>query len=364
MITKFRGKLGLFTAAAFALALAPRGLGARTGSALAAGPGTPSAPADRVIERTHEAMGTIVTIKAWAEDEDATVRAFAEAFAEFDRIDRLMTTWIDDSDVSKINAAAGSGKAIKVSAEVIQVLEAAREASRLTGGAFDVTVGGFFGVWKFDQDRDDTIPDDATVAARLKLVGWKDLVVDKKKSSARLKRKGQRITLGGIAKGYAVDRAVSLLRKRGLVDFVVQAGGDMFVAGQRGDRKWRVGIRDPRGAHDDFFALAEVKDMTFSTSGDYERFVIKDGKRYHHILDPRTGRPATACRSVTVMAGSAMLAEGLTKGIFILGPEKGFAIIDQIPGAGAVVVDAKNKVHVSSRLEKQVVIRHDPTDGL
>jgi len=117
------------------------------------------------------------------------------------------------------------------------------------------------------------------------------VIVDPKARTVRLRKQGQKITLGGIAKGYAVDRAVAILREGGLVDFIVQGGGDMFAAGQRGGRKWRVGIRDPRGPRDDYFAFADVQDMTFSTSGDYERYVVKDGKRYHHILDPATGYP-------------------------------------------------------------------------
>jgi thiamine biosynthesis lipoprotein len=326
----------------------------------AAGGRAPEPPRDHVISRTHEAMGTVIALQAWAEDDEATVAAFAE----FDRVDRLMTTWIEDSDVSRINAAAGSGKGVPVSDEVILVLLEARKASQLTGGAFDITVGSFSGVWKFDEDKDGTIPDDATVQARRKLVSWKDVVIDQKKKTVRLKKKGQKITLGGIAKGYAVDRAVAILRARGLVDFVVQAGGDMYVSGRRGDRKWRVGIRDPRGGRDDFFAMAEIENMTFSTSGDYERFVIKDGKRYHHILDPRTGYPASGVRSVTVMAKNALYAEGLTKGIFIMGPEKGMKLVEKLPDVEAVIVDANNQVLVSSGLKEPLKIVHPPTDGV
>jgi FAD:protein FMN transferase len=320
-------------------------------------------PHDHLVERTHDAMGTIIVLKAWGEDEETIVKAFADAFAEFDRIDALMTTWTPDSEVSRINAAAGARQGVVVSDELIGVLEAALQASRQTGGAFDITVGAFSGVWKFDEDKDGSLPDDKLVQERRKLVGWRDVVIDKKAKRVRLRRKGQRITLGGIAKGYAVDRVSALLRKRGLIDFVVQAGGDMYVSGQRGDRKWRVGIRDPRGPRTDFFAMAEISDATFSTSGDYERFVIKDGKRYHHILDPRTGYPAPSCRSVTVMAKSAVLAEGLTKGIFILGPDAGMKLVEKLSDVEAVIVDAENQVHVSSGLKDKLKIVHPPTPG-
>jgi thiamine biosynthesis lipoprotein len=336
------------------------------GTARAEPPGPPAStpPADHIIERTHETMGTVIVLKAWAEDEPSTIAAFGEAFKEFDRIDMLMTTWREDSDVSRVNAAAGNGKPIPVAPEVIEVLSSALAASRLTGGAFDVTVGAFQGVWKFDEDKDGSLPEAKLVARTRRLVGWRDVVVDRKRHTVRLRRKGQRITLGGIAKGYAVDRAAKLLRQRGLADFVVQAGGDMFVSGKRGERRWRVGIRDPRGGRSDFFALAEVEDATFSTSGDYERFVVQDGVRHHHILDPRTGRPARRCRSVTVMARDAMTAEGLTKGIFVLGPEAGMKLVEKLPDVEAVIVDADNRVTVSSGLAARLKIVHPPTGGI
>jgi thiamine biosynthesis lipoprotein len=318
---------------------------------------------DHRVSRAREAMGTIISLSAWGEDDEQIVRAFEEVFAEFKRIDALMTTWTDDSEVSKINAAAGDGKGVPVSKELIDLLLAARRFSELSDGAFDVTIGSFAGVWKFDEDVDGSIPEDALVEERRKLVAYRDLVIDRGRRTARLKRAGQKITLGGIAKGYAVDRGVAILHARGLVDFIVQAGGDMYVAGQRGDRKWRVGIRDPRGARDDFFAMAEVADMTFSTSGDYERFVLKDGKRYHHIIDPRTGRPATASRSVTVMARDALTADGLSKSLFILGPEKGMALLKKLPGVEAVWVDAENKVHTTPGLADRVKILKRPTPG-
>ena len=308
-------------------------------------------------------MGTIITLTAWAVDDATGVRAFDEAFAEFDRIERLMTTWTEESEVSRINAAAGSGRPVKVSEEMLLVLERAAEVSRITGGAFDITVGAFSGVWKFDEDRDDTIPEARLVEERRGLVNWQDVVIDPKSRTAMLRRKGQRITLGGIAKGYAVDRAVAILRKAGVVDFMVQAGGDLYVSGQRGDRKWRVGIRDPRGPREEFFAFSEVKDMAFSTSGDYERYVIKDGKRYHHILDPSTGYPAVRTRSVTVMAKDALTADQLSTGLFVLGPEKGMELVRRRPEVEAVFVGTDNAVTLSSGLQGRLMTVHPPTDA-
>jgi thiamine biosynthesis lipoprotein len=319
---------------------------------------------DHLITRAHQAMGTVITLTAWAEDDAKVVAAFDLAFAEFDRIDHLMTTWTDDSEISKINAAAGTGKPVPVSDEVMLVLERAAEGSKISDGAFDITVGSFHGLWKFDEDNDGTIPDPKEVEARRKLVDWHDVILDPKAKTAMLRRKGQQITLGGIAKGYSVDKAVAILAKAGLVDFIVQAGGDMYVSGRHGDRKWKVGIRDPRGPREQFFAFAEIEDATFSTSGDYERYVIKDGKRYHHIIDPSTGYPAMLTRSVTVMAKDAFTADELSKGFFILGPEKGLALAEKL-GVDVVFVGADNKVTVSKGLKDKLTIKPEgPTDGL
>jgi thiamine biosynthesis lipoprotein len=319
---------------------------------------------DHVVDRWHKTMGTVVHITVWGDDDEKIVAAIDDAFDEFDRLDKLMTIWTADSEISRVNAAAGTKQAVPLSDEIFFVLQKSIEASKMSGGAFDVTVGAFFGVWKFDEDKDGTIPTKERIEEKRKLVGWKDIILDTKKKTARLKRKGQAITLGGIAKGYAVDRAVKILRDHGLVDFIVQGGGDMYVSGRRGDRKWRVGIRDPRGAKDVFFAVAEIEDMTFSTSGDYERYVIRDGVRYHHILDPKTGTPAMLCRSVTVMAKDGITAEGVSKAVFVLGPEKGMALVEKMKDVEVVIVDAKNQVHVSKGLDGKLKILTPPTDGI
>jgi FAD:protein FMN transferase len=173
-----------------------------------------------------------------------------------------------------------------------------------------------------------------------------------------------RIGLGGIAKGYAVDKAVRVLLDGGLTSFYVQAGGDLYTRGTKPDgTPWQAGIRDPRGAEGDYFALMSVTDHAFSTAGDYERSYLVDGKRYHHIIDPRTGYPATASRSVTIWAPTALLADEIDDAVFILGPEKGLALVDSIDGVGAVIVDAHDKVWTSKRLEGLVRPVHLPRDG-
>ncbi len=317
-----------------------------------------------VVHRSYKAVGTQITITAYTTDKAGALAVMEEAFKEFDRLEKLLTIWLPQSDVSKLNKGAG-GPAIRVAPEVISVLQKAISLSQLTEGKFDVTFGALSGLWRFDhQNQDNKIPPEAEIKARLPFVGYENIEVDAERQTARLNKKGVSVHLGGIGKGYAVDRAVALIRERGFKNFMVQAGGDLYVAGRKGDRAWRVGIRDPRGGRSTFFAAAEVTDATFSTSGDYERYFIKDGKRYHHIIDPDLGRPSKPCRSVTVMAPDAMTPDALSTGIFILGAEKGLEIAEKTPGVGVVIVDRKNQVHVSSRLRDRLKRFKAPTDGI
>jgi thiamine biosynthesis lipoprotein len=246
---------------------------------------------------------------------------------------------------------------------VREVLRVSQEVSEWTDGKFDVTFAALSGLWKFDQDIDGRVPDRAEIAARLPLIDYRALTIDDRAGTASLARAGMKVNLGGIGKGYAVDRAVAILRDARLSDFMIQFGGDLFVAGRRGDRPWRVGIQDPRGAPNTLFAAIELTDVAFSTSGDYERFFIRDGRRYHHILDPDTGEPASRSRSVTIMARTATGADGLAKGVFILGGEQGLALIERVPDVEGVIVTADNQVLVSSGLEKRLALLKPPTDG-
>jgi thiamine biosynthesis lipoprotein len=314
-------------------------------------------------------MGTRCTIQAYHHDQALFERAVRAAMAEIERLDRLMSTWVASSDVSRINAAAGNGEWIAVSSETFEVLDKSLWIARESQGAFDITVGAFKGLWKFDQDNDGSLPARADVLARQKLVDYRDLLLDPQQASARLRRKGQSLTLGGIAKGLIVDRAVAALRAAGLKDFLMQAGGDLYAAGRHGERDWRVGIQDPRAAHgeerssDSSFALLSLADSAFNTSGDYERFILKDGKRHHHILDPRSGFPVPHTRSVTVLAPTSFLADTLDTAVFVLGVEQGLKLIAKVPGAEAVIVDAQNKVHVSPGLGGRLRLLRAPSDG-
>jgi len=315
-----------------------------------------------LVERSRVSMGTALNVSAWTSDEAAAVAAFERVFNEFDRLDALMSVWKEGSDILRINAAAGKSP-VAVSPEVREVLAQSKEMSEWTSGKFDVTFAALSGLWKFDQDMDGYVPDRSRIAPRLPLIDYKDIHIDDRAGTAFLARPGMQVNLGGIGKGYAIDRAVTILRGAGLSDFMVQSGGDMFVAGKRGDRPWRVGIQDPRGPANTLFAAIEATDAAFSTSGDYERFFMRDGQRYHHIIDPDTGEPARLCRSVTIMAKNATITDGLAKGVFILGAEKGMALIERLPDVEAVVVTAKNEVKVSSGLKDRLAILRQPTDA-
>ncbi|MBL8625847.1 MAG: FAD:protein FMN transferase [Myxococcales bacterium] len=324
----------------------------------------PTAGPERKLVHTDQAMGTVVQVTIWTDDEPGAAQAAQAVFAEFRRLDAMMTTWTPDSEISKINAAAGSGKAVPVSDEAYAVIARALEVSKASQGVFDITVGAYGGLWKFDEDMDGTLPDPAEVLKRKKLVNWKDVVLDKRRHTVRLKRAGMKITLGGIAKGYAVDRAAALLDKAGFASFIVQAGGDMYVSGDKNGTPWVVGIRDPRGPRDQSFAVAPIKDHSFSTSGDYERGFVKDGVRYHHILDPRTAQPARASRSVTIMAKDAFTADAWSKVLFILGAKQAMALVEKLPDFDAVFVDADNHVIMSSGLKDRIKVIAEPTPGV
>ena len=306
-------------------------------------------------------MGSVLRLEAWTADESAALSAFEEVFETFTRLDALMSVWHDDSDISRLNAAAGD-HAVPVSKDVLEVLRTSQQISEWTGGKFDVTFAALSDLWRFDQNQDNRIPDPEEVRRRLPLINYRALVLDERAGTAFLQRKGMRVNLGGIGKGYAVDRAVEILRRRGFKDFLVQSGGDMYVAGNRGDRPWRLGIQDPRGPADTSFATMDVSDSTFSTSGDYERSFVKDGRRYHHILDPATGEPSRGTRSVTIMAASAVLADGLDTGVFVMGPAAGMALLERLHVNGVIVSD-KNDVLMTAGLKDRLVLLTPPTDA-
>jgi thiamine biosynthesis lipoprotein len=315
-----------------------------------------------LVQRARVAMGSELRVSIWAANEAAASAGVDAVFAEFERLESLMSVWRDGSDVTRLNAAAGS-HAVPVSHDTIAVLEDARQISEWTNGRFDVTFGVLSDLWRFDHDQDNHVPDMSEVRRRLGLIDYRSIEVDERAGTARLAHAGMRVNLGGIGKGYAIDRSVAVLRRAGFYNFMIQAGGDFYAAGQRGDRPWRVGVQDPRGPAGRTFAAVALSDSTFSTSGDYERFFMQDGRRYHHIIDPKTGLPAGGCRSVTILAPSATLADGLSTGVFLLGPVEGMALVNRLSGVDAVIVTSANEVLVTPRLKNRLELAGAPTDA-
>ena len=315
-----------------------------------------------LIEQSQLTMGSTLRLTAWSADAAGVRREFEDVFAEFRRLETLMSTWVTDSEIRRVNRAAGLTP-VKASLEVREVLQAARDASESTGGKFDVTFGALAGLWKFDHDQDSILPDMRRVRALLPLIDYRAVHVDDASETVFIARKGMSIHLGGIGKGYAIDRGADILRRRGVRDFMIQSGGDIYVSGLKDGRPWRLGIQDPRAPAIRIFAELDLSDGTFSTSGDYERFFMKDGRRYHHILDPATGEPARGARSVTIVANRAVIADALSTGVFVMGPAAGMALIERLPDVEGVIVSDKNKVLISSGLRGRIRLVEAPTDA-
>jgi thiamine biosynthesis lipoprotein len=326
---------------------------------------TPAPVGPQKITTEDTAMGTHLSFAAYTSsrvDEPTIRRAFADAVSEIRRIEALMTTW-HPSEITRINDAAGISP-VDVSQETYDLVAESLHASVISKGAFDITFESLHGMWKFDEDLDPHPPSEADVKAKLGLVSYHHVKLDSAKHSVFLDARGVRIGLGGIAKGYAVDKAAAVLDRAGITSYFAQAGGDLFTRGKKPNgEEWQAGIRDPRGTKDQFFALLPVSDHAFSTAGDYERSYVVNGRRYHHIIDPHTGFPATASRSVTIYAPTALLADEIDDAVFILGPKEGFELVESIDGVGAVVVDAKNNLWVSKRLQGKLVVTGVPTDA-
>ncbi|GAO03458.1 FAD:protein FMN transferase [Anaeromyxobacter sp. PSR-1] len=312
-------------------------------------------PLEGELRESRPGMGTLLTVAVVAPPERARAGIDA-AFAVFDRVDRVMNEWRPDSPLSRLNARAGRGW-VTLPADLCEVLRIARRGARETGGLFDPTWAAVSELWRFDGTEQAPPPDDA-VRARCALVGWRGLELRARRGGpgceARLQRAGMKVGLGGLAKGWAVDRAARRLRALGLRDFLLQAGGDLYAAGRRGGAPWHVAIRDPRGGPLDAMAALDVSDRAFSTSGDYEHAFEAGGRRYHHLIDPRTCRPSPASRAVTVLARTAVEAEILGKAAFLEGGEAGLARVEAA-GAAAILVGGDGAVRVSPALAGRLV---------
>ena len=306
-----------------------------------------------MIKRAQMHMGTLVTITATASSEAVAQQAVAAGFREIHRLEEILSTWIPASDLSRVNAAAGR-EPVRVAPEAFLLIERSLEMAALTEGGFNIAVGPAVEAW--------SVTERAHIPAADELAGLKPLVdlgqvrLDEQAGTVFLARPGMRIDVGGIGKGFAADRAAASMQEAGATAGVVALSGDIKTFGRMpAGERFRFGIQHPRkeGA---ILASLELENEAISTAGDYERYFERDGVRYHHILDPRTLQPARQCRSVTVIATEGTVADGLDTGIFVMGPDRGMALVERLPDVEAVIVDDAGKVLVSSGLKSRLRI--------
>ena len=296
------------------------------------------------LRRNEAIMGTSIYVEIWHTDQVAGEAAIDAVIEELHRIDRLMSTFKPDSEISLVNDEA-SKHPVPISEELQSLILKALELSELTGGAFDITYASVGHHYNF---RERQRPDDDTIEQSLQAVDYRNVVIDKDAGTISFSRDGVRIDLGGIAKGYAVERGIILLRERGVQHALISAGGDSQMLGDRMGRPWLVGIRDPRGGRTDVITHLPVADEAVSTSGDYERFFDEDGVRYHHIIVPTTGRPACEVQSVTIIGPNATITDGLSTSVFVLGVAPGLELINGMEAFETVIIDGSGKMHFSS----------------
>ncbi len=320
----------------------------------AAEPAQPAPVTTPLVTRALPLMGTVFDVSLPAERPEA----FDAVFAIFQHVDATMSEWRAGSPLAELNRAAGHN-AVAVPDDLRALLVRSVELAALTDGAFEPTWAALWGLWDF-KAKEPALPDAAVLQAATRLIDYRGLVIDDKAGTARLARAGMKVGLGGIAKGWALDRAAAMLRARGITSFLLSAGGQVYAGGTKGAAPWKVGVRDPRGGPDEFFAVIEVKDASVSTSGDYERFFEKGGVRYHHILDPKTGQPSRGLRSATVVTADATLADALSTAVMVLGRERGLALIERLSGVEALVVDDLGRVGATSGLTTTLHVLRAP----
>lgn len=329
--------------------------GGRKGSARSRGPS--------MFTRSRGMMGTVFRVAV----ADAPARKAAgpvrRALDEIGRLEDLLSEWRDESEISRINQAAGKHP-VEVSEETLAVVQAGVNVSRWSQGAFDLSWAALRGLYDFRPDRQ-KIPERREVRKQLRKIDWEAIEIDEQKQTVFLEKDGMAIGTGGIAKGYALDRASEILKDAGLDSFMLFGGGQVQVHGMKGDRPWRVGIQHPRKAQE-YFAFFESTGGSISTSGDYEHFFFDDeGTRWHHILDPRDGLPARKSRSVTVMAPAGLYADALSTAAFVLGPKRALRMFREMPyEAELVMLGDECKLHTTPGARDKLRFRIELEDGV
>ncbi len=299
-------------------------------------------------------MDTLTTITVVANSASAADEAIDAAFHKIAQLEKEANFYSPDSDISDINRHAGKSP-VQVSPDIVDLLTRARTVSETTSGAFDLTIGPVISLYDFENKRE---PLNGAVQKTLRLVGYRNLSVDKKQATVFLKRSGMLIDAGGIMKGYAAQKAAEVLQSHGIRAGIVAVAGDIRTFGRKPDGKpWRVGIRHPRGkGEDDIIGVLQLSDMSVSTSGDYERFFFVNGRRIHHLISPKTGHPAEGCQSVSIVSPDGALADAYSTAVFILGPEKGMKAMSE-NGLDGVIIDRNGTVHATPGIKDYLELK-------
>ncbi len=294
-------------------------------------------------------MGNHFELTVVAGNEKWALERIDAGVSEIQRIERLLTTFSDDSETNLINQNAGVSPVV-VSAETFNLIERSLRISRVTQGAFDITYGSIDKrLWNFDQHMT-SLPDKETAKNMVRLINYRNVILDHDKSTVFLKEKGMRIGFGGIGKGYAAERAKLIMKQQGVESGVVNASGDLTAWGlQPNGKPWTVGIANPEAKHE-VFSYMSITDMAVATSGNYEKFVMIDGKKYSHTIDPHTGLPVTGIKSVTIITTNAEIADAMATPVMIMGIRTGLDMIDQIKNIEAVVIDDQDRMYTSKNV--------------
>jgi len=300
-------------------------------------------------------MGTEVSVYLWYDDVAKGTEAIAQVFAEVERIDALMSTYKEDSTISKINAEAASGP-VAAGDELFQLILRSLDISILTLGAFDIT---YDSVGQYYDFREHLRPDQETIESDLDRIDYRLVKLDANAQTVEFAKDGVRINLGGIAKGYTVERCVTILRDLGIRNAIVTAGGDSRLLGDRRGKPWIVGVRNPR-EEGEVAVRIPLEDEAISTSGDYERYFDEDGIRYHHIIQPDTGTPAEGVHSATIVGPDAVITDALSTSVFVMGVDDGLTLISTLPDYEGIVIDATGRMYYSDGLRPPETPENQP----
>jgi thiamine biosynthesis lipoprotein len=303
-----------------------------------------------LCKKVEKLMGNRFELTVISEHEKAGEENIDLAIREIKRIEALLTTFNETSQTCLVNAMAGK-EPVKVDKEVFDLIERSLKISELTQGAFDITYGSIDkSLWNFDTGMKE-LPDKATAKKMVKLINYKNVLLDKRNQTVFLKQKGMRIGFGGIGKGYAADKAKELLKKNRIQNGVVNAAGDLITWGkQMNGKDWTIGIADPNNKMHSF-SFMEISNMAVATSGNYEKYAIIDGKKYSHTIDPKTGLPVTGIKSVTIICPGAELADALATPIMVMGIKTGLDMINQMKNIACIIIDDNNKLYTSRNIK-------------